>query len=83
MAAKIFIKCFDPTLQIMKSCCRAVPDDRFEVQNYPACMNVGFSLSSMFREEGIWRKGQQIFHPATWQSISSDAGQAAAQSNYK
>ena len=62
-----------------------MPDDRFGVQNDPACINIGFSLSSLFREEGIWRKGttnfSDFFHPATWQSrsISSYAGQAAAQ----
>ena len=50
-AAKIFI------MQITKSCCRAVPDDRFGVQNDPTCTSVGFSLSSLSRKEGIWRKG--------------------------
>ena len=40
-AAKMFIiKCFHPTLQILKSCCRAVPDGEFEMQNYPSCTNI-------------------------------------------
>ena len=60
MAAKIFvIKCFDPTVLIAKSscCCREVPDDRFEVQNDPTCTNIGFSISALSRDDGIWRKG--------------------------
>ena len=56
-AAKILIiKSFDPTLRITKFCCRAVPDDRFGVLNDPTCTNVGFSLSSLSRKEGIWRQ---------------------------
>ena len=57
--AKIFIiKCFDPTLQITKLCCKAVPDDRFGVLNNPTRKLV-FSLSS--REEGKGRKGTTKF----------------------
>ena len=47
--------------QITKSCCRAVPDDRFEVQNNPTCMNIGFSISALSREDRIWRKGTTKF----------------------
>ena len=36
------IKTFDTTLQITKSCCRAVLDDRFEVHNDPTCTNLRF-----------------------------------------
>ena len=46
--AKIFImKCFHPTLRITKSCCRAVPDDKFEVQIDPTFTNIGFSISAL------------------------------------
>ena len=38
-----------------------MPDDRFEVQNDPTCTNVGFSLISLSREAGIWRKGTVRF----------------------
>ena len=70
---------------LTNSCCRAVPDDRFEVQNDPTCTNVGFSLSSLPREGGIWRKGTMKFScsPGTWRSISRYAGQDAVQSNHK
>ena len=40
---------------------RAVPDDRFGVLKDPTCMNVAFSLSSLCREGGIWRKGKTKF----------------------
>ena len=61
-AAKILIiKSFDPTLRITKFCCRAVPDDRFWVLNDLTCTHVGFSLSSLSRKEGIWRKGTTNF----------------------
>ena len=72
-AAKMFIiKCFDPTLRIMKYCCRAkgqrccraprvVPDDRFEVQNDPACSNIGFSKGALSRKDRIWREGTTKF----------------------
>ena len=41
-AAKLFIiKCFGPTLRITT---RAVPDNRFGVQNKPTCTNVDFSI---------------------------------------
>ena len=53
---RFIVKSFDPTLWITKFCCRVVPDDRFGVLNNPTCTNVGFSLSSLSREEGIWRK---------------------------
>ena len=60
-AKKFIIKCFDPTLQIKKSWCRAVPDDRFEVQNDLTCTNIGFSISALSREDGIWRKEKTNF----------------------
>ena len=57
MAARVFIiNCFDPTLRITKSCCRVVLDDRFEVNNYPDCKIIGFSISALSWEEGKWRK---------------------------
>ena len=53
-AAKMFItKCFHPTLRITKSCCRAVPDDKFEVQIYHTCTNIGFSTSALSRGDRI------------------------------
>ena len=55
------MKCFHPTLRITKSCCRAVPDDKFEVQNNPTCTNIGFSTSALFRGDRIWRKGTTNF----------------------
>ena len=58
---RFIVKSFDPTLWITKFCCRVVPDDRFGVLNNPTCTNVGFSLSSLSREEGIWRKGTTKF----------------------
>ena len=33
---------FDPTLRITKSCCRAVLDDRLDLQNEPPFTNIGF-----------------------------------------
>ena len=61
-AAKMFIiKCFHPTLQISKSCCRAVPDGKFEVQNDPTCTNIGFSRSALSKKDRIWRKGTTKF----------------------
>ena len=72
------------TLLILKSCCRAVPDDRFEVLNniVPAWTLVSqkVPLSSKTDYE---EKGQQILNAVTWQSISRDAGPAAAQSNHQ
>ena len=59
------MECFHPTSQITKSCCRAVPDDRFEMQNYPTCNNIGFSIIALSREYG--EKGQRSFHEVTWQ----------------
>ena len=44
-----------------KFCCRAVPDDRFGVLNNPTCTNIGFSLSSLSREEGILKRNNKIF----------------------
>ena len=35
---------------IMLHCCRAVSDDRFEVQNDPTCTNIGFSISALGRQ---------------------------------
>ena len=55
------IKCFHPTLRITKSCCRAVPDDRFEVQNNLTCNNIGFSISAFSREDRLWRNGTTKF----------------------
>ena len=61
-AAKMFIiKCFHLTLQIPKSCCEAVPDGKFEVQNYPTCTNIGFSISALSRKDRTWRKGTMKF----------------------
>ena len=69
-AAKIFIiKCFHP-----KSCYRGEPKHRFEVQNYPACTNIGFSNSALSREDKIWslgEKGQGNFHAVTSDSPGS------------
>ena len=60
-AAKMFImKCFHPALRITKSCCRAVPDGKFEVQNDP-CTNIGFSISALSRGDRIWKKGTTKF----------------------
>ena len=42
--------------------------------------NHRFSISILPREERIWGKG---FHSVTWQSISFDAWQAAAESNHQ
>ena len=57
-AAKLFIiKCFDPTLRITKSCCKAVPDGTFEEENNPTCTKIGFSISALSREDKIGRKG--------------------------
>ena len=36
-------------------------DDRFGVLDDPTCTNVGFSLSCLSREEGIWRKVKTKF----------------------
>ena len=72
------MKCFHLTLQITKSCCRAVPDDKFEVQNDPTCTNIGFSIKTEYGE-----KGQRNFHAVTWPSISREAGQATAQENHQ
>ena len=55
------IKCFHPTLWITKSCCRAVPDGRFEVQNDPIYTNIGFSISALSKEYRTWRKGKTNF----------------------
>ena len=44
-------------LQTTKSSCRAVPDDRFEVQNEPTCTDIGFSRRAVSGEDRIWRKG--------------------------
>ena len=55
------IKCFHPTLWIAKSCCRAVPDGRFEVQNDHTCNKIGFSASILSRDDRIWRKGTTNF----------------------
>ena len=55
------MKCFHRTLRITKSCCRAVPDDKFEVQNDPTCTNIGFSTSALSRGDRIWRKGTTKF----------------------
>ena len=55
-AAKIFViksVCFDPTLLIMKSSCRTVPDDRFEEKNDSTCTNIDFSIGAFSREDGI------------------------------
>ena len=41
------IKCFYKTLRVLKSCCRAVPDCRFEVQNNCTCTNIGFLFFSV------------------------------------
>ena len=64
-----------------------VLDDRFEVQNDSTCINIGFSisaLSSLSREDGIWRKGTKKF-PCSHLGvdISHDAGQAAAQIDHQ
>ena len=77
-AAKIFIiKCFDPTLRITKSCCRAVPDDRFGLQNDSTCTIVGFSDSAFTREDGIWRKGTINF---LWNHLAVDMSKWQASS---
>ena len=59
------IKCFHPTLQISKSCCRAVPDGKFEVQIYPTFTDIGFSISALSRKDRTWRTGTTKF---SWQS---------------
>ena len=69
---------------LTKSCCRAVPDNRFEVQNDPPCTEIGFSISALSREDRTWRKGTtKSSYVVTCQWISCDAEQAAAQSNHK
>ena len=55
------MKCFYPTLLITKSCCRAVPDDKFEVQIDSTCTIIGFSTSALSRGDRIWRKGTTKF----------------------
>ena len=55
------MKCFHPILQNTESCCRAVPDDKFEVQNNPTCANIGFSISALSVGDRIWRKGTTKF----------------------
>ena len=55
------MKCFHPTLRITKSCYRAVPDDKFEVQNDPTCTKIGFSTSALPRGDRKWRKGTTKF----------------------
>ena len=84
MAAKMFImKCFHPNLRIAKSCCRAVPDDKFKVQiALPAQTLVSQQVPSL-GETAYGEKGQRNFHAVTWQLISRDAGQATAQGNHQ
>ena len=61
-AAKMFIMMwFHSTLPITISCCRAVPDDKFEVQIDPTCTKVGFTTSALSRGDRIWRKGTSKF----------------------
>ena len=38
-----------------------MPDDRIEMQNDPTCTNVGFSVSSLSREDGTCRKRDHKF----------------------
>ena len=52
---------FHSTLPITISCCRAVPDDKFEVQIDPTCTKVGFTTSALSRGDRIWRKGTSKF----------------------
>ena len=78
------IKYFHPTLWITKSCCRAAPDCRFEVQNNPTCTNISFSISApCLGKTEYGEKERRNFYAVTWQSISRDAGQAASQNNHQ
>ena len=87
-SAKIFVTtCFDPTLQIAESCCRVVPDYRFEEQNNPTCTNIGFSTNHVpclgKTKKGDKRERSFYAVMVTWQLISSNAGQAAEQNNHQ
>ena len=57
----------DQTLQVPKSCCQGVLDDRFEMQNKHPNINKGF----LFYGRQNMEKGEN-FQAAAWQWISSD-----------
>ena len=64
MDAKSFImKYSDTSLQLTKSCDRAVLDERFKVQNYSSSKIVGFLGVALSRRDELMRKVTEIIVP--------------------